>query len=167
MAYSRMDFRGRLSVGAVCAGLLVSYALALLSVTLAGSLGFWEFRLFGLPRLFSGFWICSTLGWAVACYCGGFVAAFGAGSSSARDGLLHGFVTWSAACAVAYGIVFFALRLAFVSELSESTPAGLFSVFVGNLLGLVFSLAGGLHGALYERRLGMAGNRHNEPKLAA
>ena len=159
---SRIDLRSRLSARAVVAGAIVELVLVSLLLTLAAGLGLWSIAPLtaeGIRGLGAGFALWSGISWVLAAFLGGFVAAAVSRSTHRRDGLLHGLVSWAAACLTAAVLLctwfMAALAVELVTpEVASAMGSGgmLVAFFLGDLLALLGALAGGLLGARSEAK---------------
>lgn len=135
-----IDFSSRLSVRAITAGIVVTYALMILVMSLAAGLGLWTYQLRELPNLGTGFWAFAFASWIGTIYLGSYVAVLASRSATRRDGILNGVVTWAGACVIGCGLLGVASEGAFSSLRGQSS---FWAAFCTGLLALGASVLAG------------------------
>ncbi len=128
----------RISARAIVAGVLSSYAVFFLFMVLAAGFGLWHFRVSEVPQLGAGFNAWSLVFWIVSVFVGSAIAAMSAQTITAKDGILHGFVTW--ASAMVLGCVFMAslgaqAMGAMAAQIPRAVYVGAFFLTLGAALG--------------------------------
>jgi hypothetical protein len=147
MTRSHFDFPSRISARAIVAGTVSSLALMVLFTALGGALGLWHFDLAEMPDIGGGFLTFSLVAWAVSIFVSGFVAAFAGRAESVKEGALHGFVTWAAACIVGCGFLAIASGMVVGGGLAHASSTMLWGAFLGDLAALGAGIWGGMRGA--------------------
>jgi hypothetical protein len=156
------EFSRRLSARGVVTGVLVNLAILILFLSLAGALGFWELRLSELPDLISDFWFLGVIGWVISTGVGSYTASVASHSTTLRDGILHGVVTWAASC-VAMAFVLVRL-IENVGSIDLQNSYALLGAFVGNLFSLGTAIFGAVAGARSEAHYRVSARERKEIK---
>lgn len=154
--------------GAIFAGIIVGLATQLVLALLGFAAGLSAVdmteggaALSGNAPLYAGAW--QGISMLIAAFVGGYVAARMSGLHRKTDGMLHGFVTWSAttllfallttsALGVLFGGVFDATTRAPDAQTVEGASIATWTVFGALALSLVLGVVGGLAGAKGSRR---------------
>lgn len=156
MSHARIDFPSRLSARAIVAGTISVYAVMILFMALAGALGLWRFEFAELPQAGAGFWIFAFLAWIVSLYISGYVAAIIGRAVNARDGAVHGFITWGSACVFGCGLLTLIAGRVFGGMLIEFTVGMYWGVFIGDLLAVGAAIYGGVRASRIEAKVEQA-----------
>jgi magnesium-transporting ATPase (P-type) len=140
MSNLHLDFQSRISIRAIFAGTVFTFATLILLMTFGAALGFWNFKLSEISTLGGGFWTFAFLAWIVSIFLGSYVSAVAARSQSTIDGRLNALTAWASSCV--FGCLFLAVATgsAFTS-MNMGTPT---SMYWGALIGDVLALAGSL-----------------------
>jgi len=155
-------FTSRQYIQPIVIGVVSTFALMILSMSLAASLGLGEFTFSQLPSLGAAFWGWVTISWAASLYIGARLAIATGASRARNERVLLGFLTW-ASCSIltvlflnyAYGDIVFG------DTLEDFRPNGMiWSGFLANFAALGTSIAAGLvkrrasssHGNVVERK---------------
>jgi hypothetical protein len=126
----------------------------ILFMTLAGGFNLWNFNLMKLSDLGMMFWMWTFFSWIISNYLSGYVAAKISKATKSGDGALHGLVIWASACVVgtlSVGVVTGTIFNGILIPISSSTM--LLGAFIGDSIGLLAALIGGVNGAKSELRL--------------
>lgn len=142
MSTKQVNFSSRLSSRAIIAGVGSTFALMILSLALAGGLGFWSFDIAQLPMLDAGFWVWALTSWVASVYVGSYVAAISSRSTTKRDGRLHGFLTWAFACITGCALIAYAAGQ-IAGVLSSTNPLLIFGAFIADLVALGAAILAG------------------------
>ena len=156
------DFSSRIGARAVTAGAVASLAAASTLMLLGYGLGIapsGPLTAEAAHRMGLGFAAWAALSWIIAGFAGGWLAAAISRSTSRRDGLLHGAITWALgflfASVFAWGRLMAAHEVGVVNRefIDALRSNGLFfGVFLASALALCASLVGGAAGARSEVR---------------
>jgi hypothetical protein len=148
----QFNFSSRLSARATTGGVLAVFSTFALLMTLAGALGVWEFDLSQISALGPGFWVWSSGAWAASVFVGAYLSSISSRSVDRRDGVIHGVVTWAAACVL--GCLF----LAYATPVADHVMnhGMLFGAFFGDSLALIAAIFGGLAGSKSEVKKSIA-----------
>ena len=153
MTLSQIDFPSRISVRAIGAGVVSSFALMILFMALGGAFGLGRFDLTDLSRMSGGFWIWVSAAWIVSLYCAAYVAAIVGRSTTDRDGMLYGFVTWASACVSGCAVLAIASGRIFAGMYSMQSSQGmLWGTVIADALALSAAILGGWNGASSEAK---------------
>jgi hypothetical protein len=127
---------------------LAVFSTMVLLMTLAGALGLWEFNLRQMTDLGTGFWVWGLVSWVVSVFVGAFLSSVSSRSVDRRDGVIHGAVTWAAACVL--GCLFLSYSMQGAEHVMSRGM--LLGAFLGDLLALSAAILGGLLGSRSEVR---------------
>jgi hypothetical protein len=144
MSSSKIVFSSRLSSRAVVGGTLSALSIMLLLMMLAGGLRLWQFNLYELTTLGAGFWVWASASWVLSLYISGYLSSMASRSITARDGILHGVVTWASASV--FGCIFLAIVTNKIIN-GEMSQLIFWGAFIGNILAVGASIMGGVQGA--------------------
>ncbi len=150
MAQFFSERQSRVGIRSVLAGVLVSSSLLFLLGALAGAFQLWRLDLTELPRLGLGFWLFASAAWIFSVFCGAYVSSASWRSSSPREGMIQGIVTWSAASLAFYAWSVLASGNFWAFEFSGGNSGFLFAVFFGDLIALASAVMGGRWGSYSE-----------------
>lgn len=148
----RIDFASRLSVRAITAGSFVAFSGTILLMTIAAAFGVWNFNVAEVSNLGATFWLWGFGAWIASVFVGAYLAAVASRSMTRRDGLIHGFTLWAVTCALGcLGIAIGTGRI--FNFMAEGASRGMhWGAFVGDALGLIAALYGGVLGARSEAK---------------
>jgi hypothetical protein len=134
------DFSSRISLRAVFAGTIITFASMSLLMTLGAALGFWNFKFSEFSTLGTGFWSFAFLAWVLSISVGSYVSSVASRSHSKMSGRLNGVTTWATSCIV--GCLFLAAVTgsAFNSMNMGSSTGFYWGAFFGDSLALLAAL---------------------------
>jgi len=170
----------RISYRSVVAGTLCALAIEILLLALGAAVGLTvtaSEATRGTARnvgIAYAIWLLVSM--CVSAYIGGWVAAVTARTIFARNGVLHGFVTWALATLIGVAVVSSAASglygqrspqmAADASQTLTISAIGVWGVFAVHILSLGFALLGGSSGARGEaRRIGLPVLRRERPRV--
>lgn len=157
----RVDLASRLSFRAIVSGAIFELSVFAVLMVLGAGLGAWQYPGIldaeAVQNVGGGFYVCVTASLAIAAFGGGFLASVAGRSSTARDGILHGVVTWATACfsGAILGCIWFMSALSVGLATSDvaaplAASAPMIGFFIADALAFAAALVGGLFGARSE-----------------
>jgi hypothetical protein len=146
MNTTNIDFPSRISVRAITAGILTTFAATILLMTLAAGLGLWSYRIEEVPNLGAGFWVFFFVAWTVSLGVGAFVSSVAGRSSTRVDGLLYGGVTWAGACVLGCLTMAVGTGRFFNFTAGQTMPGMFWLIFFGDAIALIVALWFGAKG---------------------
>lgn len=158
---ARVDLASRLSFRAIVSGAIFELAVFSALMVLGAGLGVWQFPGIldaeAVRNAGGGVYVWGTASLAIAAFGGGFLASVAGRSPSARDGILHGVVTWATACfsgAILSCVWFMSALKVGLATTDVSTvlmaSATMSGFFIADALAFGAALVGGLFGARSE-----------------
>lgn len=148
---NQSDFSSRIGVRAVSAGILVSFTVMILLLSLIAALGMFSFYLDEMAMAGPTFWIAIAAAWALSMFIGGFVASLACRPQTKTEGVLN------AVCAncgffLLFGIValFLTPRIV-VSLFALATPQLFLRGFLIDLICFIVGAYGGIVAVNLER----------------
>lgn len=148
---NQADFSSRIGVRAVGAGILVSFTVMLLLLSLIAALGLFNFYLDEMAMAGPSFWIAIATAWALSMLSGGFVASLACRPQTKTEGILN------AVCAncgfyLLFGVVaLFLTPRVIVSLFTLATPQLFLRGFIVDLICFIIGAYGGIMAVNFEK----------------
>lgn len=148
---NQSDFSSRIGVRAVGAGILVSFTVMVLLLSLIAALGLFNFYLDEMAMAGPSFWISVSLAWALSMLAGGFVASLASRPQTKTEGILN------AVCAncgfyLSFGLVaLFLTPRVVVSLFTMATPQLFLRGFLVDVICFIVGAYGGILAVNFER----------------
>lgn len=141
---NQSDFSSRIGVRAVGAGILVSFTVMVLMLSLIAALGLFNFYLDEMAMAGPSFWMAIAAAWALSMLSGGFVAGLACRPQTKTEGILN------AVCAncgfyLLFGVVaLFLTPRVIVSLFTMATPQLFLRGFLVDLICFIIGAYGGI-----------------------
>ena len=146
---NQSDFSSRIGVRAVGAGILVSFTVMVLLLSLIAALGLFNFYLDEMAG--PSFWISVALAWAFSMFAGGFVSALASRPQTKTEGVLNALCANCGFYLAFGGVALFLAPRVIVSLFTMATPQLFLRGFIVDVISFVIGAYGGMMAVNFEK----------------